>query len=397
MQVFVFDHVSYPVRLENLVEGGGDQLPYPLPKRHFQPDAAVSNYREHLEAWALMDELGFDGVSFNEHHASPYGLMNSPNLMAAAASQCTNRMKLLIYGNVLPIQDPLRLAEEISMVDCLTKGRLIAGIVRGIPREYLVYNVDMGESRARFEESFEVMKHAWEDEVFSYEGQFWSYNDVSIWPRPVQQPRPPVWMPVSVSKSSIEWAGRENIPITPGEGSVRSVTEDIIRHYAESLDRNGYSITPDHLIMRVHCYVADSRQQALEEAGPYALYYWRTLFGHGSDLSFSEAQRQGYSGEADLGHLRPESLQAHMAAREVRRRITLEDMQDSDRWCAGSPEEVRDRLISQAEAVGANTIMLNFNQGAMPHEMNMRVIRRFAEEVLPDLQAHQVTTVPAAR
>ena len=395
MQVFVFDHVSYPVQLHDAVEG--DQLPYPLPKRHFQPEHAVSNYREHLEAWSLMDELGFDGVSFNEHHASPYGLMNSPNLMAAAASQCTSRMKLLIYGNVIPIQDPLRLAEEISMVDCLTKGRLIAGIVRGIPREYMVYNVDMGESRARFEEAFEVMKHAWQDESFSYEGQFWSYNDVAIWPRPVQQPRPPVWMPVSVSKSSIEWAGRENIPITPGEGSVRSVTEDIVRHYAESLDQHGHSITPDHLIMRVHCYVADSRQQALEEAGPYALYYWRTLFGHGSDLSFNEARRQGYSNEEDLGHLRPESLKAHMDAREVRRRVTLEDMQDSDRWCAGSPEEVRDSLIRQAEAVGANTIMLNFNQGAMPHEMNMRVIRRFAEEVLPDLHAHQVTKVPAAQ
>ena len=81
-----------------------------------------------------------------------------------------------------------------------------------------------------------------------------------------------------------------------------------------------------------------------------------------------------------------------MDAREVRRHITLEDMQSSDRWCAGSPEEVRDSLIRQAEAVGANTIMLNFNQGAMPHEMNMRVIRRFAEEVLPDLHAHQVTS-----
>ena len=395
MKVFVFDHVSYPVRLDHLTVGD-DQLPYPLPKRHFQPEAAISNYQEHLEAWSLMDELGYDGVSFNEHHASPYGLMNSPNLMAAAASQCTSRMKLLIYGNVLPIQDPLRLAEELSMVDCLTNGRLISGVVRGIPREYLVYNVDMGESRARFEEAFEVMKRAWEDEVFSYQGRFWSYNDVAIWPRPVQQPRPPVWMPVSVSKSSIEWAGRENIPITPGEGSVRSVTEDIIRHYAQALDSHGHSITPDHLIMRVHCYVADSRQQALEEAGPYALYYWRTLFGHGSDLSFNEARRQGYSEEADLGHLRPESLEAHMAAREVRRHINLEDMQDTDRWCAGSPEEVRDSLIAQAEAVGANTVMLNFNQGAMPHEMNLRVLRRFAEEVLPALQAHQVTSVPAA-
>src|SRR5437016_12257751 len=83
----------------------------------------------------------YDGVGFNEHHCSPYGLMNSPNLMAAAAAQRTKNLKLLIYGNLLPLHEPLRLAEELAMLDCLSNGRLISGFARGILREYQVHNV----------------------------------------------------------------------------------------------------------------------------------------------------------------------------------------------------------------------------------------------------------------
>lgn len=144
MQVFGFDLMAYPERLDHLKVG--TELPYPLPKQHFRPDVAVRNYREHLEAWALMEELGFDGIGFNEHHTSPYGLMTSPNLMAAAISQRTSRMKVLIMGNLLPIHEPLRVAEKLAMVDCLTNGRLISGFARGIPREYLAYHVDRADS-----------------------------------------------------------------------------------------------------------------------------------------------------------------------------------------------------------------------------------------------------------
>ena len=114
--------------------------------------------------------------------------MNSPNLMAASAAQRTKRIKLLIYGNLLPLHEPLRLAEELAMLDCLSNGRLISGFARGIPREYNVYNVKHSESRARFEEAYEIIRRAWTEDVFSYEGKFWSYHDVAIWPRPVQQP-----------------------------------------------------------------------------------------------------------------------------------------------------------------------------------------------------------------
>src|ERR671918_1905616 len=228
MQVFGFDLLPYPEHMDHLKVDG--ELPYPLPKRYFRPDMAVRNYAQHLDAWALMEELGFDGIGFNEHHTSPYGLMTSPNLMAAAASQRLRRMKILIYGNLLPIHEPLRLAEELAMLDCLSEGRIISGFARGIPREYQVHNVPLAESRARFEEAYEIVTRAWTEDVFSYAGHFWSYKDVAIWPRPVQRPHPEIWIPIVGSKESIEFAGRHNIPITPGLGG-GGLRDDIIRYY----------------------------------------------------------------------------------------------------------------------------------------------------------------------
>ena len=117
----------------------------------------MRTYAEHLDAWEEIDKLGYDGVGFNEHHSSPYGLMNSPNLLAASAAQRTKRLKLLIYGNLLPLHEPLRLAEELAMLDCLSNGRMISGFARGIPREYNVHNMPQAESRARFEEAWEII------------------------------------------------------------------------------------------------------------------------------------------------------------------------------------------------------------------------------------------------
>ncbi len=393
MKVFAFDLLPYGEHLDHLKEG--QELPWPLPKRHFRPDVASRTYAEHLDAWALMDEIGFDGVGFNEHHTSPYGLMTSPNIMAAAASQRTSRLKLLIYGNLLPIHNPLRLAEELAMLDCISGGRIISGFARGIPREHTVYQVPMPESRARFEEAWHIIKRAWTEEVFSYEGAFWSYQDVAIWPRPVQQPHPPVWVPVTGSKETIEWAGRENIPITPGLAGPLGLRTDIVRFYAECLSRHGRAITPNHLIVPASAYVADSREQAIQEAGPYALYFGRTLFSHGNFTEASLQQQHGYLNSDAHDYVRPENRAALSGDRSRFREMTLQDLERNDRLAWGRPDDVLEKLIDEAEALGANTLLLSCNRGAMPHEMFMAQLQRFGEEILPALRAHEVTTTPA--
>jgi alkanesulfonate monooxygenase SsuD/methylene tetrahydromethanopterin reductase-like flavin-dependent oxidoreductase (luciferase family) len=394
MKVFLFDLLPYGEQLEHLKVG--TELPYPLPRQHFKSDVAVRTYDEHLATWEEADRLGFDGIGFNEHHCSPYGLMNSPNLMASAAAQRTKRAKLLIYGNLLPLHEPLRLAEELAMLDCLSNGRLISGFARGIPREYQVHNVPLAESRARFDEAYEIIIRAWTEEVFSYSGQFWSYKDVALWPRPVQRPHPPVWIPVTGSKESIEFAARHDITITPGlrPGGLQ---EDMIRFYAKCLASHGHRITPNHLSMGINAYIADSKAQAVKENGPYFLYFNRTLFSHGNFTETSLSQAAGYMSRQSVDYVRPENQREVERARTDYRNMTLDDVERmAERLPWGTAKEVTERIIATVDRAGANTIQVMMNAGAMPQEMFIEQVRRFARDVLPALQAHEVTRVPVA-
>ncbi|HEX6841327.1 MAG TPA: LLM class flavin-dependent oxidoreductase [Stellaceae bacterium] len=394
MKVFVFDLLAYGEQLDHLKVD--DLLPYPLAKRHFKSAVAVRTYAEHLAAWEEMDRLGYDGVGFNEHHCSPYGLMNSPNLMAAAAAQRTRKLKLLIYGNLLPLHEPLRLAEELAMIDCLSNGRLISGFARGIPREYQVHNVPLAESRARFEEAYEIITRAWSEEVFSYEGKFWSYSNVAMWPRPVQQPGPDIWIPVVGSKESIEFAAHKNAVITPGLAP-GGLQDDIIAYYARCLAENGRQITPNHLSLGLTAYVADSKAQAVKEYGPYHLYFNRTLFSHGNFTETSLQRQAGYATEASTGYVRAENLKAAEHARENFRNMTMDDVaRAAEKMPWGTPQEVTERILAIAEHTGANMIQVSLNRGVLPQELFLEQIRRFGTEVLPALQAHEVRRVPLA-
>ena len=388
MKVFVFDLVQYDQHLDHLKVGGS--LPR-LDKSVFDPRVAVKTYAEHLDAWEEMDRLGYDGIAFNEHHGTPYGLMNSPNLLAASAAQRTKRAKLLIYGNLLPLHDPLRLAEEIAMLDCLSNGRIICGVARGAAREYRIFGIPMEESRARFDECCEIMIGAWTQEVFNYKGRFHSYEGISLWPRPVQQPHPPIWIPVTGSQESIEWAADRNFTITPGMGGPSR--EDIIRHYAKVQAGHGRAVTPDHINIWLDCYVADSKEQAIAEYAPYA-HYFQSLYNYDY---VNREQMKGYFGKDAHNYLRSELREQAAKARDQAGMLTLEEVErqgETAPW--GDPDEVTQKIIAAAEEAGAGTVLLSFNKGALPQDMYLRQIRRIAAEVLPRLQAHDVERVKFA-
>ena len=391
MQVFVFDLLQYAEHLDHLRVDG--QLPFPMEKKYFKPEVAVRTYREHLDAWVELERMGFDGVAFNEHHVTPYGLMNSPNLLAASIAQRTSKLKLLMYGNLLPIHNPLRLAEEIAMLDCLSNGRIICGVARGAPREYKVYNVPLDELRARFDECYEIMRRAWTEESFTYEGKFHQFKNVAIWPRPMQQPMP-VWVPVSRSKDSIEWAAANNIPITPGATGSDSTREDTIKYYATCLAKHGHKITPGHLNIQVDAYIADTREKAIAEYGPYVAYFHNVLF------NFDHVRMNtvgGYFQKDSTSHLRPELRGAVHDDSARTRDLTVDDIvkrAEAAAW--GPPDHVAKVIIDQAEKAGAETLLVSMNRGAMPQDMFLNQIRRFGKEVLPRLQAHKITRVPYA-
>jgi alkanesulfonate monooxygenase SsuD/methylene tetrahydromethanopterin reductase-like flavin-dependent oxidoreductase (luciferase family) len=257
----------------------------------------------------------------------------------------------------------------------------------------------MAESRARFEEAYEIIMKAWTEEKFSFDGKFWKFKDVSIWPRPFQQPHPQVWIPFTGSKETIDFAGRHNLAAVLPAGK-RGLTEDIVGYYAKSLAKHGHRITPEHLCLFTDAFVADSKQAALDEYSPYYLYFTQVLWHHGSLAGPGPqpaAAPQGPSKSHD--YIRPENQAAAAMDREKIRNMTRADVEarvNGNQLAWGSAKEVAEQLIEAAEHGGANSILLNLNVGAVPHEMFIEQIRRFGRDVLPRLQAHHISKVPAA-
>ena len=397
MQIFLFDLLPFDRHFDEFKPGR--HMPFPLPGSYFDPEVAARSYEQHIAVWEEMDRLGYDGVGLNEHHTTPHGLMNSPNMMAAAGAQRTKKLKFFILGNLLPLHNPLRIAEELAMADCISRGRIMAGFARGVPREYKVYDVPMAESRARFDEALEVILRAWQEDTFTHEGQYWKYKDIAIWPRPYQRPHPPVWIPFTGSKETIECAAAGNFGAAihhPHGG----VVQDMIAYFGKKLSESGHRISPDRICMMTEAWVADSGAKAVDEYGPYFLYFNNVLWHHGGNPPGQKANpmASGYVKSSSYDYVRPENASEAVIDREKARALNRDDVEAkvaSGELAFGNAKEVTERLIEQAEAVGANKLLINVNFGAMPNGLFMEQVRRFGREVLPKLQTHQVTRIPA--
>src|SRR6185312_11201114 len=162
------------------------------PNKHFDPKLGHELYHRYLDELELGDQLGFDGIAVNEHHQTLYGLMPSPNLMVAALARRTTQAKIMVLGNQIALRKyPIRIAEEIAMLDHLTDGRLVSGFVRGIGWEYFNQNISPSQSRARFNEAHDLIIKAWTaEEVFEWVSEHFEFRYVNIWPRPLQEPHP---------------------------------------------------------------------------------------------------------------------------------------------------------------------------------------------------------------
>jgi len=292
----------------------------------------------------------------------------------------------------------MRLAGEIAAADILTEGRLETGLGRGHAWLFGRSGVDLAESRDRFEEAVEIILKAWTEPKFSYEGKYWSYKDIAIWPRPFQQPHPPVWVPFTGSKETIEWAGKRNFSAVIPDHH-RGLTQDVVGYYAKQLASHGNKITPDHICYFTDAYVAKDRAEAIKEYSPFYLYFVHTLWHHGSLEKASQAKGTGYVSSASYDYIKPENRSGAGVDREAMQKTTMADIErkiDAGELAWGSAKDVGDRLIEGAERMGANYLLLNMNVGAMASEVFLEQIRRFGKDVLPRLQAHQVKRVPAA-
>lgn len=377
MKLYNFDLLAYP--------GVPKDAPRtPVPSNYFDPAKGAANYAEHLEEMTYCEELGFDGVVFNEHHYSAYGTMPSPNLIAAALSQKTKKIRIGVLGNILPLRNhPVRVAEEYAMIDCLSNGRLIAGFVRGIPPEYIWYGINPHESRGRFEEAYDLIMTAWTKPVWSFEGEFFKLNDCAIWPRPLQQPYPPIWI-AARSAESIEWCVKRRLPCAQVYQTTAQI-EDTFNYYRAQANEQGWEAGPEKFILCRHIYIDDSDRKAREIAEP-AMNYFFTVFNRG----FNEAvNKEAVDQRLTAALTSARSFSYFREGNRERRdfsKLDWEGLLSTGYLIAGNPDRVTKQIQEQMNQVGAEHFMGMFHIGNLDHDRVIHSLQLFKKEVMPRLQ-----------
>ncbi len=330
------------------------------------PQAQV--FKEFLEEVELAEELGFDSVWLPEHHFSVYGMLGDTLTLAAAVAQRTKRIKIGTAVVLLPLQHPVRVAEQAALVDCLSEGRLLLGVGRAYqPSEFTGFGIDPGESRERFFESLDILLKCFSGEKFSHHGQFWSCEDIELFPRPVQQPHPPIYM-AAVSSPSYQIAAEHGLSILRAPRFTRiTLVQEQWAEYCKYMNAAGRDPMAQDQPMLMQTFVADSMEEAKKIAEPHAIWY-HELF---------QKVLPGAPGKK----IHP-SYEIYDTVRKAHAEVTFDDLAQ---WGSafGTPEDVAERIVIYAREAGVNHWMSEMKFGGLKHDDAMRSMKLFAAEVMP--------------
>jgi alkanesulfonate monooxygenase SsuD/methylene tetrahydromethanopterin reductase-like flavin-dependent oxidoreductase (luciferase family) len=308
-----------------------------------------------LEQIAVAEELGWECFWFTEHHFLLYGgpIPNSAVMMAAAAAR-TSKIHLGSAISILPLHHPIEIAENYAMVDVLSSGRLEFGIGLGnTALDYEVYGVPRDDSRARYEEAAEVIAAAWSSERFTHHGKYWNFEDVSLLPRPVQQPRPPIW----VAGSSVEglgWAGRHGFNImTVAHPFPAERQRPGVEAWKMALAENGYDRSQHSCKLHLRVWVDENADRAREVA-------------EAAITRYDDVSRVGRTANTPDPSAYP-----------------WREMLETGRNCYGNPDQVIKAIQAAQRNFDFDIFSSTFNYGGLPHEDVLRAMRLFAKEVMP--------------
>ncbi len=350
-----------------------------LPNSEYDPETGADFYHRYLDELEYADQLGFDGVCLNEHHQTAYGMMPVPGVLAGALARSVKRAKLAILGRALPlVNNPLVVAEEYAILDNLTRGRFIAGFVRGIGAEYHAMGINPGFSHERFHEAHDMIIRAWtEPGPFAYEGKHYHFDYVNPWPTPYQKPHPPVWVPSQGSADTIRWAAQKRYTYCQTLAPIKTVA-GFFDMYREEARKAGYEATNDQLAWSNTIYVAETDAKARREAAPHMEALANNLLNMSTDMLLPP----GYTSIASMKRIRAAKV-------NIGSYKTLDDLLDSGVVIMGSPETVRQKLAEYQELAGFNTSLTKTQFGTLPADMTRANMDAIAEEILPVFQAQE--------
>jgi alkanesulfonate monooxygenase SsuD/methylene tetrahydromethanopterin reductase-like flavin-dependent oxidoreductase (luciferase family) len=323
-------------------------------------------YQQILEQIVLAEELGWDCFWFTEHHFALYGGPEpNPAVFLAAAAAHTSRIHLGSAVSILPLHHPIQIAEDYAMVDVLSGGRLEFGIGLGnTPSDFKVFGVPREEARARFEEAGEIIPKAWTEEPFSYQGRFWDFQNVPIYPRPVQRPTPPIWV-AGHSPESLGWAGRHgyNIMITAHPYPPEHYGPALAA-WRDGLGQAGLGPTERRCKVHLRVWVDESAERAREVAEAAILRYDRVA-----------ALSRGVTGADPATY-------------------DFTGMLATGRNVYGNPDQCIAAIQNSMRHYEFDIFSTTFNFGGVPHQEVMQAMRLFAREVMPAFKDAAPTMSP---
>ena len=327
-------------------------------------------FDELLEQIELTEKLNFNEAWFAEHHHSDYGMLASPNLMIAALARRTERLRFGNLVSVLPLYDPMRLAEECAMLDILTDGRLNIGLGRGVPKDDMKHRLDRETAQARFEEGIEILLRAWTGETFSYTGKAWGYEEISCRPQPLQKPHPPIYYGAT-SPDSPAMVARRGWNLALSRQPLANCAKAIEKYRAELANLGHVNGKGDAIMVR-DIYVADSDEQAWREAVPEIMRFWQ--------LATDNYWRGETVSEADLTRF-TERYAYYPGG------LTIKRLDEWGTSLIGSPDTIVKKARAMIATAKPDSLVGMFQFGGLKHEQVMHSLELFGTKVMPALGA----------
>ena len=346
-----------------------------LSNKHFAAVDGSRLYNERIEEYLYAEEVGVDGIMLNEHHNAPFCMQARVNMYASILAAMTKRVKIVLLGNPLPVsENPIQLAEEIAMVDMISKGRLVSGFVRGGGSEQLANNTNPAYNRERFEEAHDLLIKIWsEPGPFRWEGNHYQFRVVNPWALPLQKPHPRIWIPGVSSIETVTWAAEHRYPYICLNTTIQQ-TQDIWEVYDQAAQRVGYKSGPEQRGYLIRCHVADTEEKAMKNGREF-MWMLGEFTGLGHPVWFSPP---GYSS--------PESRRRRAETQVTQRADPFDKQLENKNIIAGTPDQVIASLKQILEETRPSILALWGNDGKVDHKDSMDCIRLMGQEVMPALR-----------
>ena len=346
---------------------------WPVPPVHQDSNIAMRSYQEGLAECELAERAGFDWVSLSEHHYSGNRTTPNPAVMAAAVAERCKRVKIALLGQLLPLNNPVRVAEEIGMLDNLTGGRLVVAFMRGVLSEDQVYDLNPAEGRAKLIEGMDlVIKALTEPQPFSWEGRHYRYRTVSVWPRPVQRPMPPMIV-ATRSEDAVRYAADNRLGLGIAYASVENAS-NVAAKYVQLCRESGWQPDSDQIVYRGGICLGETDREA--EALFEGLVSGGMERGLTIGPTLTRAVQSARAGEPFDGSKVFAAGGPAGAGLGIRGMVGF----------IGSPDTVTRQLKAFHEQCGVGVVDLAFQHPGISHHQVMKGIELFGKEVLPRIR-----------